>query len=50
VGRIHTLDKAIEAIEAGEVGCQNESKIFHNAVGRKHSRAFADAEPSNHAA
>jgi hypothetical protein len=36
--------------QVGEAGCQNESEIFRDTVGRKHSSAIAASKPSRHAA
>jgi hypothetical protein len=46
VGRLHTLD---QAFEAGEAGRQNELEVSGNTAGRKHSNAVADVEPSRRA-
>jgi hypothetical protein len=47
VGRLHTLDQAVEVDEAGR---ENESEVFRNTVSRKPSSVIAAAKPFGHVA
>ena len=47
MGRLHTLD---QAVEVGEAGGQNDAEVFRDTASRKHASAIADTKPSRHAA